>query len=166
MPIKKQIRKISAEVRRIPNKMQGIINVTHFDRLMRKHLIVDELELELPQNYRLQMFITYLATQVLQPRSQRDFVSQLQKSKSWQDTLGFGNDIPVQTTFSRYWNNPGYHNPLDELFLALQRLVELKKIHAEDEAPPELMQIIYKGYFPFSVDASFIPLSERRFDYA
>ena len=75
--------------------MPGIINVSLFDRMMRKHLIADVLELELPQNYRLQMFIAYLATQVLQPRSQRDFVNQLQQSKSWQDTLCFGNDIPV-----------------------------------------------------------------------
>ena len=105
--------------------MPGIINVTHFDRMMRKHLIADELELELPQNYRLQMFIAYLATQVLQTRSQRDFDNQLQQSKSGQDTLGFGNDIPVQTTFSRYWNNLGYHKPLDELFLDLQKLVGL-----------------------------------------
>ena len=65
MSLKKQIRKISAGVRRIPNKLQGIINVTHFDRLMRKHLTADELELELPQNYRLQMFVAYLATLVL-----------------------------------------------------------------------------------------------------
>ena len=49
MPIKKQIRTINAKVRRIPNKMQGIIIVTLFDRLVQKHLTTNKLEIDLPQ---------------------------------------------------------------------------------------------------------------------
>ena len=147
-------------------KLEGLFNVTQFDRLLQKQLSTDESDKIGLEKFSREMIKAYMAALLLQPRSQRDFLDNLGIGSVWRGVCGFANDLPVQSTFSRYWNNPAYHDPTDKLFLGVQELVKHKNIHSMHELPPEVMKVISAGYLPVAVDATFLVLSPKRFDYA
>jgi hypothetical protein len=166
MPIKKQLKKISRILRQSSTKLEGVFKTTHFDRLLKKQVLTAQHDNLSLGKHPEAMIRTGMLAQLLQARSQRDFVGILESAANWRQFCGFQNDVPVQSTFSRHWNNENYFKPLDQLFLDLQKLIAMKKVHKQSLIPSEVMEAILNGYLPFSFDATFLKLSEKRFQYA
>ena len=75
------------------------------------------------------MTISYMLGALFNAESQPDLISILDENKDLSKICGFNNYAPVQSTFSRAFNNELFHNPLDLLVNNIQKLIGLKKVH-------------------------------------
>ena len=166
MPLNKQLQKIIQALRQSRIKTSSLLNITHFDRLMKKQVSDAQ-----QKNLRLGMFPeamlrSGLLSQILQSRSQRDFVETLELAANWRAFTTFDNDVPNQSTFSRNWNNPDYIELLDKLFLSFQQLIKSKLSKKQSNTVYNEVNYLKNKYLPLSTDATFIELSTKRFDFS
>ena len=161
-----KINKICQQLSQVKLKMQGLIKITQFDKLVKKHLqIANEKENTLGNNSE-EFLYAGIVSQIIQPRSQRDFVKELNENPIWAQSCGFKEDIPYQSSFSRKWNNEDYIDPLEGIITGLRDLIPVKGLHYELEYPMHILRTIKQGFLPLHTDSSFITLSKDRFDYS
>lgn len=161
-----KINKVRQQLRQVKLKMKGLFNITQFDKLVKKHLqIANENENNLGHKAE-EFLLAGIVSQIIQPRSQRDFVKELNENPVWAQSCGFDEDVPHQSSFSRKWNNEDYIEPLEGIIRGLSNLIPTKRLHYELEYPTHILRTIKQGYLPLHTDSSFITLSKDRFDYA
>ena len=115
MSTKKKLPKLMRNLRQSSNKLEGVFKTTQFERILEKCILDLEQENLSLGNYPLEMIKAGLLSQLLQSRSQRDFVETLNSAASWRGFCNFNSDVPVQSTFSRAWNNQDLIKVLDKI---------------------------------------------------
>ncbi len=74
MLIKKQLKKISRILRQSSTKIEGVFKATHFDRLLKKQVLTAQQDNLSLGKHPEAMIRAGMLAQLLQVRSQRDFV--------------------------------------------------------------------------------------------
>jgi len=161
-----KINKVYRQLSQEKLKTQGLIKITQFDKLVKKHIQIAKEKENSLGNKSEEFLYAGIFSQIIQPRSQRDFVKELNENPIWAQSCGFNDDIPHQSSFSRKWNNEDYIDPLEGIIKGLRDLIPVKGLHYELEYPMHILRTIKKGYLPLHSDSSFITLSEDRFDYS
>ena len=165
MSLNNQISKIFTDLNLYDSKIEGVFKTTHLDKLIHNAFTSPYIERTGLGYYPEQMVTSYMLGTLFNVESQPDLISTMRENEIFSKQCGFNDDIPVQSTFSRAFNNGMYHNPLDLLISNIQKLIGLKKIHKYSDINPVIMNAISKGYLPTSIDGSLISLSEKKFNY-
>ena len=165
MSLNNQISKIFTDLSLYDSKIEGVFKTTHLNKLVHNAFTSPSIKQNGLGYYPEQMVKSYMLGNLYNVESQLDLISIMHENKVFSKICGFNDDIPVQSTFSRAFNNELYHNPLDLFISNLQRLIGLKKIHKYSDINPIIMNAITKGYLPTSIDGSLISLSEKKFNY-
>lgn len=166
MPLIKQHKRMVEELAHYSTKWDSLFKSTHFDRIVSKQLQNPQNNITLDQSVSTGMIKSYMIAHVKNVDSQRNVVKFLTDEEKWLKITGFEKEIPVQSTFSRHWNNDQYVDALDSIFTNLQELIGHKKIHLQYELPRHICNFLAKGWLPLSADATFTSLPNNKFDYA
>ena len=166
MLLNNQISKIFTDLNLYDSKIEGVFKTTHLDKLVHNAFTSPHTQRNGLGYYPEQMVLSYMLGTLFNVESQPDLISKIRENEFFSKACGFNPYIPVQSTFSRAFNNELYHNPLDLLIYNIQKLIGLKKVHKYSDINPIIMKAISKGYLPTSIDGSLVSLSEKRFNYA
>ena len=166
MLLNNQISKIFTDLNLYDSKIEGVFKTTHLDKLVHNAFTSPHTQRNGLGYYPEQMVLSYMLGTLFNVESQPDLISKIRENEFFSKACGFNPYIPVQSTFSRAFNNELYHNPLDLLINNIQKLIGLKKVHKYSDINPIIMKAISKGYLPTSIDGSLVSLSEKRFNYA
>lgn len=165
MPLNNQISKIFTDLNLYDSKIEGVFKTTHLDKLIHNAFTSPHIERTGLGYYPEEMVKSYMLGILFNVESQPDLISTIRENEVFSKECGFNDYIPVQSTFSRAFNNELYHNPLDLLINNIQKLIALKKVHKYSDINPIIMNAISKGYLPTSIDGSLVSLSEKKFNY-
>ena len=128
------------------HRWQSLFNLTHFDRLVQKHVaktVDDHGSLGLrPEGF----IYSGIVAQALRPASQRDFVDTLTKESVWRVACRFQTTVPDQSSFSRKWNDEAFLPAIEGVFIGSQHLVALKKIPGALKQAQPVLHALQHGY--------------------
>ena len=147
------------------NKWETLFKVTQFNRILSRQLQNENNQFKNHLIMTQGMIKSHMLAHVKKINSQHNLQKFLEEEPRWQSISGFNKGVPHQSTFSRHWNDENYVEILERIYLNLIALIGHKKVHLEHELPVHLHQLLKAGYFPLSVDATFIQLSRKRFEY-
>ena len=166
MSLKAKINKMFDNLSHYDSKFEGLFKITHLDKLVQNAFTSPTVERKGLGYYPVQMVTSYMLGSIFNVESQPDLVSLLYENEELSKITGFKNDIPVQSTFSRSFNNELFHNPLDLFINNIQRLIGLKQVHKYSDINPTIVNATSKGYLPTQIDGSLVSLSEKKFTYS
>ena len=166
MPVNAKINKMFDDLSHYDSKFEGLFKTTHLDKLVLNAFTSPSVEKMWLGYYPVQMTMSYMFGSLFKVESQPDLVSLLNENEELSKIIGFKDYIPVQSTFSRSFNNELFHNPLDLLINNMQRFIGLKQVHKYSDINPTIMNAVSKGYLPTLIDGLLVSLSEKKFNYS
>lgn len=166
MLLNKQHKRMVEGLAHYPTKWDSLFKYTHFDKIVSRQIQDPQNNLTIDHSLATGMIKSYMVAHVKNIDSQRNVVKFLSDDEKWLKIVGFEKEIPVQSTFSRHWNNEQYIDGLDSIYTNLQELIGYKKVHLQYELPKHICNFLAKGWLPLSTDATFITLPDNKFDYA
>lgn len=166
MPLNSRLERLQRDLHRAPSKLHGLFKVTDFDRLL--HKIGQKQEYRANnRHFTLNSIIkSGLIRALLQNPSQRQFTKILDYSPFWRQICEFQNDLPHQSSFSRFWNSSDVLSTLEHLFEAYQTLIPLRRLRNKIPLPKHLVPFQKLNFQVLILDSTMINLSPARFDYA
>ena len=158
--------KIYRVLRQAPTKLEGVFKVTDFTRILSNVQNTKEYRAKNSQFSLEQIIKTGIVRNLTKIRSQREFGKKLLSQPNWAKLCSLTNDIPNQSTLSRWYNDERLIDVLEEIFLTLQKLIPLKRLRQAFKVDRRFEKLLKLGYEIAIVDSSILNLSPERYHYS